>query len=131
MTSYLPARSLAAAVPLLVLAVVLVIDSPTALVLVFTGPVLILLLALIGSRTRAISERRFAELRWMSAYFVDMLRGIATLKAFGRSAEQVGTMRADQPQFGETTLEVLRSAFRLGSCSTGPAQWPWRWSPSR
>ena len=114
MTSYLPARSLAAAVPLLVLGVVLVIDPPTALVLVFTGPVLLLLLALIGGRTRAISERRFAELRWMSAYFVDMLRGIATLKAFGRSAEQVGTMRQISRQFGETTLEVLRSAFQTG-----------------
>ena len=114
MTSYRPARSLAAAVPLLVLGVVLVIDPLTALVLVFTGPVLVLLLALIGSRTRAISERRFAELRWMSAYFVDMLRGIATLKAFGRSAEQVGTMRAISRQFGETTLEVLRSAFQTG-----------------
>ena len=50
----------------------------------------------------------------MSAYFVDMLRGIATLKAFGRSAEQVGTMRAISRQFGETTLEVLRSAFQTG-----------------
>ena len=114
MTSYLPARSLAAAVPILVLGVVLVIDPPTALVLIFTGPVLLLLLALIGSRTRAISERRFAELRWMSAYFVDMLRGIATLKAFGRSREQVGTMREISRQFGETTLEVLRSAFQTG-----------------
>jgi thiol reductant ABC exporter CydD subunit len=114
MTSYLPARSLAAAVPFLVLAVVLVLDPPTALVLVFAGPVLVLLLAVIGSRTRAISERRFAELRWMSAYFVDMLRGIATLKAFGRSGEQVATMRAISRQFGETTLEVLRSAFQTG-----------------
>ena len=114
MTSYMPARSLAAAVPFLVLVVVLVIDPPTALVLVFTGPVLLLLLALIGGRTRAISERRFAELRWMSAYFVDMLRGIATLKAFGRSAEQVDTMRTISRQFGETTLEVLRSAFQTG-----------------
>ncbi len=114
MTSYLPARSLAAAVPFLVLAVVLVIDPPTALVLVFAGPVLVLLLAVIGSRTRAISERRFAELRWMSAYFVDMLRGIATLKAFGRSAEQVDTMRTISRQLGETTLEVLRSAFQTG-----------------
>ena len=57
--------------------VVLVIDPPTALVLVFTGPVLVLLLAFIGSRTRAISRRRFAELRWLSALFLDMLRGIA------------------------------------------------------
>ena len=114
MTSYLPARTLGVAVPLLVLAVVLVIDPPTALVLVFTGPVLVLLLAMIGSRTQAISERRFAELRWMSAYFVDMLRGIATLKAFGRSTEQVATMRAISRQYGETTLEVLRSAFQTG-----------------
>ena len=114
MTSYLPARTPAAAVPVLVLAVVLVIDPPTALVLLFTGPVLVLLLALIGSRTQAISERRFAELRWMSAYFVDMLRGIATLKAFGRSQEQVATMRAISRQYGETTLEVLRSAFQTG-----------------
>ena len=114
MTSYLPARSLATAVPLLVLGVVFVIDPPTVLVLVFAGPILVLLLAVIGGRTRAISTRRFAELRWMSAYFVDMLRGIATLKAFGRSAEQVGTMRTISRQFGETTLEVLRSAFQTG-----------------
>ena len=39
-------------------------------------------------------ERRFAEVRWMSAFFLDMLRGIATLKMFGRSAEQVGNIRA-------------------------------------
>ena len=38
--------------PLLVLAVVLVLDPPTALVLLFTGPILVLLLAFIGGRTR-------------------------------------------------------------------------------
>ena len=48
-----------------------------------------------------------------------------TLKAFGRSAEQVGTMRAISRQFGETTLEVLRSAFQTGPCSTGPVRWPY------
>ena len=82
--------------------------------LVLTGPVLVLLLAFIGSRTRAVSRRRFAELRWMSGYFLDMLRGIATLKMFGRSAEQVDNMRTISRQFGETTLEVLRSAFQTG-----------------
>ena len=97
-----------------VLLVVVLVDPPTALVLVVTGPVLVLLLAFIGSRTRAVSRRRFAELRWMSGYFLDMVRGIATLKMFGRSAEQVDNMRTISRQYGETTLEVLRSAFQTG-----------------
>ena len=112
LTSYQPARHLAAIVPALVLLVVIVVDPPTGLVLVVTGPVLVLLLAFIGSRTAAISRRRFAELRWLSAYFLDMVRGLATLKMFGRSAEQIDTMRLISRRYGETTLEVLRSAFQ-------------------
>ena len=114
MTAFQPARWLAALVPVLVLVVVFVIDPLTTLVLLFTGPVLLLLLAMIGSRTRAVSERRFAELRWMSAYFLDMLQGIGTLKMFGRSAEQVDNMRAISSRYGDTTMEVLRTAFQTG-----------------
>jgi ATP-binding cassette subfamily C protein CydD len=114
LTSYQPARLLAALVPAFVLVVVLVVDPPTALVLLLTGPVLLLLLAVIGSRTRVISERRFVELRWMSAFFLDMLRGISTLKMFGRGAEQVDAMRSISRRYGETTMEVLRSAFQTG-----------------
>jgi thiol reductant ABC exporter CydD subunit len=114
LTSYQPARLLAAVVPGFVIVVVLALDPPTVLVLLVTGPVLLLLLAVIGSRTRAISEQRFAELRWMSAFFVDMLRGVATLKMFGRSAEQVDAMRSISRRYGETTMEVLRSAFQTG-----------------
>jgi thiol reductant ABC exporter CydD subunit len=113
-TAFQPARLLAAAVPILVLAVVFLLDPPTTLVLLFTGPVLLLLLGLIGARTRALSERRFAELRWMSAYFLDMLRGIATLKMFGRSAEQIDTMRSVSARYGDATLDLLRTAFQTG-----------------
>ena len=111
-TTFLPARALAVAVPVLVLGAVLVLDPPTMLVLLFTGPILVLLLGFIGGRTRAITERRFAEVRWLGAFFVDMLAGIATLKAFGRSAEQVDTMRSISRQYGDTTMEVLRTAFQ-------------------
>jgi ATP-binding cassette, subfamily C, bacterial CydD len=110
--SFQPARLSAVAVPLLVLVMILVLDPPTALVLILTGPVLVLLLAMIGSRTRRLTDRRFAELRWLSAFFLDMLQGIATLKMFGRSAEQAGTIRAISHQYAETTMEVLRTAFQ-------------------
>ncbi len=107
-----PARALAVAVPLLVLGAVAVVDPPTVLVLVLTGPVLVLLLAVIGGRARAITERRFAEMRWLSAFFLDMLQGLATLKLFGRSAEQVDTIRDMSRRYGDTTMEVLRTAFQ-------------------
>ena len=111
-TSFQPARALAGAVPLLVLVVILVIDPPTALVLLFTGPILVLLLGFIGGRARVITEQRFAEVRWLSAFFLDMLGGLATLKMFGRSREQVDTIRDISRRYGDTTMEVLRTAFQ-------------------
>ena len=111
-TSYQPARRLAAIVPLLVILVVLLLDPPTALVLVLTGPVLVLLLAVIGGRTRIVSGRRAIELRWLGAFFLDMLQGLATLRMFGRGREQVETIRAVSRQYGETTMDVLRTAFQ-------------------
>ena len=111
-TSFQPARLLAVVVPLLVLGAVLLVDPPTTLVLLFTGPILVLLLAFIGGRAGAITQRRFVEVRWLSAFFLDMLQGIATLKAFGRSAEQVDNIRIISRQYGDTTMEVLRTAFQ-------------------
>ena len=112
LTAFQPARALAVVVPLFVLGAVFVVDPPTTLVLVFTGPILVLLLGFIGGRTRAITERRFAEVRWLGAFFLDMLGGLATLKMFGRSAEQVGNIRTISRQYGETTMEVLRTALQ-------------------
>ena len=110
--SYQPARALAVAVPLLVLVAVALIDPPTALVLLFTGPVLVLLLAIIGGRTRAITDRRFSEIRYLGAFFLDMLRGLPTLKMFGRGPEQVENIRVISRRYGETTMDVLRTAFQ-------------------
>jgi thiol reductant ABC exporter CydD subunit len=114
MASYQPARLLAGSVPLLVLVVVVLIDPLSSLVLILTGPVLLLLLAVIGSRTQAISDRRFAELRWLSAFFVELLRGLPTLRAYGRSREQVDTLREISDRLRISTMDVLRSAFQTG-----------------
>ncbi len=111
-TNYQPARRLAAIVPLLVVVVVLLLDPLTALVLVLTGPVLVLLLAVIGSRTRIVSGRRAIELRWLGAFFLDMLQGLATLRMFGRGSDQVRSIRAVSARFGETTMDVLRTVFQ-------------------
>ena len=55
------------------------------------------------------------EMRRLSAFFLDMLRGIATLKMFGRSREQVG-----QPPSHQQPLRRHhhgRAAHRLPDCA--------------
>jgi ATP-binding cassette, subfamily C, bacterial CydD len=113
-TVYQPARLLAVIVPVFVLLVIFLLDPLTTPILLFTGPILVLLLALIGSRAKGITEQRFLELSWMSAFFLDMLQGLATLKMFGRSREQIENIRDISRQYGNTTMEVLRTAFQTG-----------------
>ncbi len=111
-TRYVPARVLAVLVPVLVAIVVAVLDPWTVLILLIAGPMLVLLLGLIGRRVRDLAERRERELAWMNAHFLDVLRGLATLKMFGRSAEQAETIRAVSRRQGSSTMDVLRTAFQ-------------------
>jgi len=111
-STFLPTRWLAMTVPLIVLLLVLALDPPSVVVLLFTGPLLVLLLAVIGGRTRAVSERRFLEMRTLSAFFLDILRGVATLKMFGRSREQVENLARVSRGYGDATMDVLRTAFQ-------------------
>lgn len=112
LTSFLPARLAAGVVPVMVLLVVAWLDPLSALVLVVTGPVLLLLLAVIGGKAKAVTEQRFRELRWLGAFFLDMLQGLATLKLFGRSREQTETIGMVSRRYADTTMEVLRTAFQ-------------------
>ena len=107
-----PARTLSAVVPVVVALLVLAIDPWTVTILLVTGPVLVLLLALIGRRVRDQTRRRERELAWMSAHFLDVLRGLTTLKLFGRSVEQADTIAEVGRAYGSSTMDVLRTAFQ-------------------
>lgn len=111
-TQYVPSRTLAAIVPVLIFLLILIIDPWTTLVLLFAGPMLILIMALIGTSTKAIVERRFAEMTWMSAFFLDILQGLPTLKLYGRSQEQTDNIHHISEQYGNTTMDILRTAFQ-------------------
>jgi thiol reductant ABC exporter CydD subunit len=112
LSEYQSAWLLARLIPLLVLAFVLLLDPLSALVLLFAGPMLVLLLAIIGARTRDREQQRFQELGWMSSHFLDMVQGLATLKLFGRSREQVEVIEDVSQQFARSTMQVLRTAFQ-------------------
>jgi ATP-binding cassette subfamily C protein CydD len=110
--AFLPATALAGIVPIAIFALVAILDPWTALILLFTGPMLIALLAVIGGRTRVLAQHRFDELGWLSAFYLDMIRGLPTLKAFGRAHDGADSIEVASRRFGETTMEVLRTAFQ-------------------
>jgi thiol reductant ABC exporter CydD subunit len=111
-TAFLPSAALAAIVPVAVLIAVGVLDPATTLVLFFAGPMLILLLAVIGRRTRVLTERRLTEMGWLSSFYLDMIRGLPTLIAFRRADDSADTVGEMSRRHGDTTMDVLRTAFQ-------------------
>jgi ATP-binding cassette subfamily C protein CydD len=111
-TQFLPARALAVLGPVFIFLTIFALDPWTTLVLLVAGPFLLLLLALIGGRAKELTERRFRELSWMSAFFLDVLQGLATLKLFGRSREQATNIEEISRHYGKRTMEVLATAFQ-------------------
>ena len=111
LAQYLPLSALGVLVPLLVLAAVLAADPLSALVLALTFPLAPLFTWLIGEAARASTRRQWVTLSRLSARFLDALSGLATLRAFGRVADEARRLAEDGERHREVTLSVLRLAF--------------------
>lgn len=110
-SQFLPQVALAGLVPLVVLLAVFPLDPLTGGILLVTGPLIPFFMFLIGSNAEKLTRRQFAALSRMSAYFLDTLQGLRTLKALNRSREQAGRVASVSQQYRRTTLEVLRVTF--------------------
>ena len=112
---YLPQRVLSVVVPLLILVVVLPVDWFSALLLLVTGPVIPLLMYLVGSYTEKRIQAQWDTLSRMSAHFLDVMQGLTTLKLFGRSQAQQERIAHISNRYRDKTLQVLRYAFLSGA----------------
>jgi ATP-binding cassette subfamily C protein CydD len=108
---YLPQLALAALVPLSFLAFIFPLDPTTALVLLFTAPLIPFFMILIGSATITLAQRQWTALSHMSAFFLDVIQGLTTLKILGRSRDQIALIAQISDQFRERTMDVLKIAF--------------------
>ncbi len=73
---YLPQLVLSVVVPLLIIVVILPVDWFSAVLLLCTGPVIPLLMALVGSNTQKRTQAQWATLSLMSAHFLDVMQGL-------------------------------------------------------
>lgn len=82
-----------------------------ALILVVAAPLIPLFMAIVGGRARAASEEQLGEAGSMSAFLLDRLRGLSTLRALSAVDTSALRLRGHAEALRQRTLRVLRIAF--------------------
>ncbi len=113
-TGYLPQLVLSVTVPVAVLARLTFADWSSALIVAATLPLIPIFGALLGWQAQAATERQWRRLSQLGGHFLDMITGLATLRAFGRARAQVQVVRQMADGHRVATMKTLRIAFLSG-----------------
>jgi ATP-binding cassette, subfamily C, bacterial CydD len=112
---YLPQVVLACLVPVAVLGWAAWIDLESALIMLVTLPLVPLFMWLIGRYTEERTRERWHALRLLSTHFLDVVRGLPTLRAFNRSRAQGDSIVEVSERYRRATMGTLRLGFLSGS----------------
>ena len=112
---YLPQVLLASIVPIVVIGWTALVDLESALIMVFTLPLVPVFMWLIGRYTEQRTRERWQALQQLSSHFLDVVRGLPTLRAFGRAQHQVEVVADVNEQYRKATMATLRVSFLSGS----------------
>ncbi|MDX1691269.1 MAG: ABC transporter transmembrane domain-containing protein [Acidimicrobiia bacterium] len=125
-------------VPLGLIAVVAVVDWPTALVLAVLLPLVPLLLRLLERRFASVSARYRATADELAARFLDGIQGLRTLKSLDRSEAYGDELARASDRLRSETMALLRvnqlallavdSLFTLGTVVAAAVMAGWRLS---
>jgi ATP-binding cassette subfamily C protein CydCD len=110
-SGYLPALILGVALPPLTIAVMTLVDPASALVTALTLPLVPIFGALIGWATQRRAQQRWAADARLAGHFLDVVRGLATLRLYGRADRQITVVEQMTDQHSSATINVLRVAF--------------------
>lgn len=110
-TGYLPQLVLSVTVPVAVLARLVFADWSSALIVALTLPLIPIFGALLGWHAQTATERQWRRLTRLGGHFLDMVAGLATLRAFGRTQAQVEVVRRMADGHRVATMRTLRIAF--------------------
>lgn len=89
-------------------------DWLSGLILVATMPLIPLFMVMIGWATRTVQQRQLDSLTRLSQHFLEVLRGLTTLKIFRREWAQVETIATVGEEYRKRTMKVLSVSFLSG-----------------
>ncbi|POH64970.1 thiol reductant ABC exporter subunit CydD [Cryobacterium zongtaii] len=111
---YLPQLLLTAiATPILVL-VMLWQDPASGITVIIVLPLIPVFMILIGQATQVVQRQQWDALQRLSAGFLDVVGGLATLKIFGRDRRQAARLGNLTDEYRGRTMKVLRVSFLSG-----------------
>lgn len=108
---YLAHLGVLAALPLVVLAVVLPRDWISGLVLICTAPAIPVFMILIGKGAERLNRRHWQETARLSGRLLDGLQRLGLLRALNAGAQEEGRLAAAAEDYRRSTMAVLRVAF--------------------
>ncbi|MET8998987.1 thiol reductant ABC exporter subunit CydD [Amycolatopsis sp. NPDC004169] len=109
LTGYLPSLVVSVVVPVAVIVRLFTADLASALVVVATLPLIPVFAVLVGKQAKAATQ--WELLTKLGGHFLDVVRGLGTLKVFGRAAAQAATVRSMAAAHADATMKALRVAF--------------------
>ena len=112
---YLPAAVLTATAPVAALVVLGLLDWPSALLCLVLVALIPVSMIRLGRRAAQESERQWQRLSSMSARFLELLRGIPTLRALGATERGHREVIAANEALSESIDATLRSAMLSGA----------------
>jgi ATP-binding cassette subfamily C protein CydD len=108
---YLPARNAVAMLPLAFCAFLMPVDWVVGTLLLITAPLIPLFMALVGWGAQSASQRHMHAIARLSGIFADRLRGLTTLRLYGRAQAEADTVSRASEDLRKRTMSVLRIAF--------------------
>ncbi len=108
---FLPSVVTAIVIPVTIVISVVFLDPLSAIVMVATAPLIPIFGILVGSSASAQARARYAALGRLSGHFLDVVRGLTTLRIFNRGQAQVPLLRETGDAYRLETYRTLRIAF--------------------
>lgn len=108
---YLPQVFKSMMIPLAIIVTMWFVHIPTALIMMITAPFIPIFYIVFGLKTRDDARDQMTFLNQFSQRFLNLTKGLVTLKIFNRTHEAVETVHHESTTFRDKTMIILKSAF--------------------
>lgn len=108
---YVPQMTIAVIVPGAIAAAAYTQDWIAASFLLLSAPLIPVFMALVGMGAERLNRDQFLALGRLSGQFLDRVRGLTTLRLFGRTDDAAEGIVAGSDEYRQRSMRVLRVAF--------------------
>nr|WP_245336102.1 ABC transporter ATP-binding protein/permease [Staphylococcus sp. GDY8P85P] len=109
--NYLPQVFKSMMIPLIIIIAMCFIHLNTALIMIVTAPFIPLFYIIFGLKTRDESKDQMTYLNQFSQRFLNVSKGLITLKLFRQTEHTKAHVYEDSTRFRDLTMRILKSAF--------------------